>query len=148
MTQAKLLHVDAQITEDMLPFTNVIFNADGTNPQQTARVRFANQGPGDAALVYVSLDSRDARRYARDTARAKLICEALNATLTPAPAPSPASNELLEAVEELRDLAAICRNNTESGSADEKDAWAGASKRLFRQANTLEALAKHKGPQS
>jgi hypothetical protein len=54
--------------------------------------------------------------------------------------PAPKAEKLRVAVEELRDKGAICRNNAESGSQDDRDAWATLSKWLFRQANVLAAL--------
>lgn len=43
------------------------------------------------------------------------------------------------AVERLRDAGATCRNNAASGSADERQAWSGMSRRLFQEADKIEA---------
>lgn len=71
----------AGVTPEMLPFTNEVKRADGQHYAFSACVFAADHKPGKRPFACWSLDSRDAEQYARDAAKAELLCMALNGSL-------------------------------------------------------------------
>lgn len=127
--------IAAGVTAEMLPFRHEVFQNDGKSVGLSATVFAANHKPGDRPFAYFSLDSRDAKRYAKDVAKAAIFVAALNAS-------RPASDQPVEAIGAGREeIARIIRDRAQIGGTDWQRNARGADINAEELADLIAALS-------